>query len=230
MSDQIFHNEEALESAGAQRGERFKTMMALMMALVTIIGAAVAWRAALANDEAGDTDFYGWTAQVATEETLALHNSRLYQHYGSYTAYSRYAELGDRLDEDLAKAPRAQQAALEKQRGEAWDIADTIAEFFPLRYVNPDGTYNVNRELGEQWAAASEHKDLNPERHYVKADKAREKGNRFFYALVGLGFSLWFFTIAEAVHRGIKYVFAMLGMFLFVGGSVAALMIEFGIG
>ncbi|MBI3913302.1 MAG: hypothetical protein HY327_03845 [Chloroflexi bacterium] len=228
MSDQIFHDEEAMESAGAKRGERFKTIMALMMALVTIIGAGVAWRAALADDEAGDTDYYGWTAAIATEETVALHNARLYQHYGSYTAYTRYAELGDRLDDDLESAPRAQQPLLERLRTEAWDVADTIAGFFPLRYVNHDGTYNSNRELGEQMAEASQQKDLNPERHYTKADGLRDKSTKLFYLLVGMALSLWFFTLAEAVENRAKYLFALLGTALVVIGSVAALAVEMG--
>ena len=178
-------------------GSRFKTIMALMMALVTILGAFVAWRAVLADDEAGDTDPLGWNATIATEETLTLQNARHYQNYGSYTAYLRYSELGDLIDDDLPKSPRTQTAALERQRAEAWDTAGTISDFFPLRYINHDGSYNSARELGEAWADAQQTRDLDPDRHYQKADKLRDKSNRLFVILIGFALSLWIFTLAE---------------------------------
>ena len=214
------------EEKTAQNHERYKTIVALLMALVTIIGAVVAWRAALANDEAGDTNFLAWHAAINAEEAQTVNNAALYQHYSSYTAYVRYGYLGDLIEEDREDATPAEAADLERQQAEAWDVATTIQEFFPLSSLNRDGTYNLQRELGEAWADASKDKDLNPERHYAKADRARDKATQLISILTVMGVSLWLYALAEGMKHAFRYVVVLLATVTMIGAVIATLIVE----
>ena len=55
----------------AERSQRLETVVAILIAVVTVIGAVVAWRSSVADDGAGDADFAGLRASVRSEETRA---------------------------------------------------------------------------------------------------------------------------------------------------------------
>lgn len=70
-----------------ENNDHFKTVIAVLIAVVTVIGAMVAWRAALAGGNAGDADLAGVTATLNTEETRTLNKANLYANYQAYTNY-----------------------------------------------------------------------------------------------------------------------------------------------
>jgi hypothetical protein len=196
-----------VEETPTEKGDRLQTVVAILIALVALLGAVVAWRAALASDEAGDADFAGLNATLNSEQTRALNSTSLYEHYRVYTVYLRNNELGNLLADDLDKQPdEAEAAKLEQQKSEAWDTASANQPFFPSRYLDREGNYNVQRELGEEWAEASQEKDLNPGSHFQNADQMRAKSNWLIGILIILGFSLLFYTIGEGLNPALKLV------------------------
>ena len=86
----------------AESTERLEFINALLIALVTLIGAFVAWRASVAGDNAGDASLAGLIATLNVQETQALNQTLLYENYRAYTAYTRYNALGDEIEADLA--------------------------------------------------------------------------------------------------------------------------------
>src|SRR5688572_26312154 len=142
---------------------RMETVVALLIAVITVIGAVVAWRASVADDGAGDADFAGLRASLNAEETRALNAVNAFEHYGAYTTYWRYNALGDALADDVEVAEAEAAEALDRQRAEAYDLADANQDLFPNRFLNRDGTYSVARETGEAWADAAREKDLHPD-------------------------------------------------------------------
>src|SRR5262245_24931038 len=131
---------------------RLETAIALLIALVTVIGALAAWRSSVAADGSGDEDFAGLRATLNAEETRALNYVDAYEHYGAYTAYRRYEALGDAIAEDMADASEEEYEKLEAERADAYDLSIANESLFPNRFLSRDGTYNVEREIGEQWA------------------------------------------------------------------------------
>src|SRR5689334_3777454 len=92
------------EAAEEKQGS-FETIVAILIALVTVAGAIVAWRASVAADGAGDADFAGLQASLNAEETRALNYVDAYEHYGAYTAYRRYLNLGNAIATDIETNP-----------------------------------------------------------------------------------------------------------------------------
>ncbi len=209
---------------------RLETAIAVFIALVTVIGAVVAWRASVAADGAGDADFAGLQASLNAEETHALNFVNAYEHYGAYTAYSRYTQLGNALDTDLSSATNMTEEEaflLDRQRAEAYDLGKANQDLFPNRFLNRDGSYSVEREMGEAWADAGKEKDLNPDPRYAEADSLRTKTNRLLITLSALAISLVFFTLVETAGGRWQKLMIGLGLLFAVGGAVAAVVIEF---
>lgn len=218
------------EAETEEKQGSFETIVAILIALVTVAGAVVAWRASVAADGAGDADFAGLQASLNAEETRALNYVDAYEHYGAYVAYNRYLAMGNAIADEIANNPNlTEQEAyiLDRQRAEAYDLSDANQDLFPNRFMNRDGTYSVQREMGEAWADAAKEKNLEFEQSYAEADKLREKTNLLLGTLTLLGVSLVFYTLIETVGdrwRGIIFVLAALTS---VAGVVAAIVIEF---
>ena len=205
---------------------RLETFVALLIALVTVIGAVVAWRASVADDGAGDADFAGLKASLNAEETRALNAVNAYEHYGAYTTYWRYNALGNALAAEVEFASDEAIQILDRQRAEAYDLADANQDLFPNRFLNRDGTYSVARETGEAWADAAREKDLYPDPQYAEADKLRTKSNQLLGTITLMGLALVAFTLVETVEGKLKLGFVALGIVLAAAGTIAAVALE----
>jgi hypothetical protein len=205
---------------------RLETVVALLIAVVTVIGAVMAWRASVADDGAGDADFAGLRASLNAEETRALNAVDAYEHYGAYTNYWRYNALGDELAAAVEAAPPEAADALDRQRAEAYDLADANQDLFPNRFLNRDGTYSVARETGEAWADAAREKDLYPDPQYAEADRLRTKSNQLLGTITLLGLALVVYTLVETVAGRVKLLLVGLGTVLAIAGVVVAVLLE----
>lgn len=215
------------ENGEAESTDRFSTLVAIMIALVALIGALVAWRASVAEDASGDADYAGLRAAINAEETRALNASTAYAQYGAYVSYQRNSMLGDLIAEEMTQAPtEEEQLLLNSQRADAHDTAIASERLFQQRFLNRDGSYSVERQLGEMWADASKERDLNPEPQFAEADRLRNKSNLLLAAVGVLALALVFYTIIESVDGRWRYGLFALGTVLALGGTVAAIVLE----
>lgn len=218
-------------SGSEQNGnDRFKTIVAVMIAVVTVLGALVAWRSALAGNEAGNADDAGIIAALNTQETTTLTSMLANQHRTAHVDYVRYRQIALDMVEDgtLDRASDAERPAVLRSIIESLNLATAAKQFFPARYLDPDETYDIDREVGEEIAEAEQRKDLNAEQHFTEANQWRDKSLALIGTLIVLGISLWLFAVAETVEHRAKYALAGGGLaFLLIGGG-AALAIELG--
>jgi hypothetical protein len=210
-----------------EKGSPLETIVAVLIALVTVIGAIVVWRASVIEDASGDADFAGLRASINVEETRALDYVNAYEAYGAYTTYKRYSDLGDLIAEDMGQTTEEQADVLNSQRADAHDLALAAEQSFPNKFMNRDGTYALQRQLGEMWADAAKEKDLKPEPQFAEADSLRNKTNRMLGSVSILALALVFFTLVESVSERLKYWMVGFGSALMVVGTVVALLIEF---
>src|SRR5512140_3350629 len=117
---------------------QFKNFTAIMIAVVTIVSAIAAWRAAVASSEAGQSDFAGLAAAINAEESQVLNTIAVNEHYQAFLAYTRYNSLADNLADAIQKTPNADDPAaeaLDRAESESSGLAFGIQSmFFPSRY------------------------------------------------------------------------------------------------
>jgi hypothetical protein len=206
--------------------EKFKTFTASMIAVVTVVSAMVTWRAAMAAQAAGDTDFDGLVATVNGEEATVLSTIKVAEHYQAFISYTRYNELGNKLYDALQNSSSGK-SQLEQQKSDSWGIAFGLQSmFFPSRYLLPDGTYDSRREMDELLADEQRARDTRSELHFDEGSQLRRKSNLLVNMLILLGTSFWFFTLAQIIDHKLRILLAGVGGFLLVIGAFAALFIE----
>ncbi|HLF91107.1 MAG TPA: hypothetical protein VI451_19335 [Anaerolineales bacterium] len=209
---------------------RFKAFASVMIAVVTVLGAAAVCLASVAANQAGNADFDGVTASIKAQEATMLSEITTYEHYRAYTTYYRYNELGNLIyDESLKPEADADRiTALGELQRQVWGMATGLQyNFFPPRYLNPDGTYNTQREFDEELAEAAQRDELNPDSYFQLSDSLRTKGMLFAGVLIVLAVAFWFFNAAEITNNRAKFFFAAVGILLTLGSIVASLAVQF---
>jgi len=207
-------------------GDRFKTIVAVLIALVTTASAVVAWRTALASDAAGNADFAGLTASLRAEDTRASDTSTMYANYRAYTDYVRHYKLGELIGEQMDATPGANTPEMRRQMNEAYALAINDNDFFPSRYLERDLSYDKQRDLGEAWSEEAMKEDIDPAPHFALSNAMRTKTGWLVVAIIVLTVSLWFYTLAQSMDHPLKYVMAIGGTGFLLIGSVAAYAIE----
>lgn len=199
---------------------RFKSIVAVLIAFVTILGAAAACLATVALSSAGDADFEGLTAAINAQREGVVNQINAYEHLRAYTAYTRYLELGYILWEEASQADSETAVQLDKQRKEFLGLASEMrSSFFQSRYMDTQqGLYNLQRELNEAWAEDILNYDLEPRPHFDRADALRTRSALLAGDMIIFAVSFWFLTVANVIENRWKYLMMALGILIGLGG------------
>lgn len=184
--------------------DNFKSYMAVIVAVVTVLGATTACLASGAVSTAGDMDFAGLDASIRAQKADIINTIKAYEHYRAFTTYKRYDELGYLLSGD--------------QQDEAWGVAAGLTSFFVSRYINSDGQYELERELQEEWASDAQTEDLNAAPYFERSDAERSRSAFLSANMITFAISFWFLTVAQVTNKKIKYVWAGLGILFGLAG------------
>ena len=199
--------------------DNFKSFIAVLTAIVTVLGATAACLASVAVSTAGDNDFAGLDASIRSQKAEIVNYVVAYEHYRAFTSYVRYNELGNLMyDPEADVDTDARNAAIQK---EVWGIASGLSSvFFSPRYITPDGQYDLERELQEEYARDAQDSDLNSAPYFEESDRQRNISSTLTADMIVFAFSFWFFTLAQASEKKIKYLWAGLGIFMGLAGIV----------
>jgi hypothetical protein len=206
--------------------DRLSTAVAILVATATVLGALVAWRASVAADAAGDADGAGLRAVLSAEQSRASGAVTAYEDYSAFSAYARHRALAEAIGDDLAQADAAEAEQLQRELNVAGDLATAAQTLFPSRFLNRDGSYAVERQIGELRADDARAADLNPEPHFAEADALRAKTSSLLAAATVIALALVFFTLVEPAGRRLRYPMLALGTLCVVAGSGFAAFVE----
>jgi len=204
------------------------TMVAILIAVVVVIGALASWRASVIDDAAGDADYAGQRSAVFSVRAQALNSLNAYESYGNYVSYARNSKLASLLEEDLKDAPEDQQALLTEQMKVANDLADADNDLFETKYLNRDGSYSVQRQLGVMMADAARANDLDYETQFAEADKGRARTRNMLLSVLILSIATVFYALVESVEGRTKAIMVGIGSLIAIAGIVMAAMVWFG--
>lgn len=206
--------------------ESFKSLIAVLTAVVTVLGATAACLASVAVSNAGDADFAGLDSSIRAQKAEIVNHVQAYEHYRAFTSYVRYNELGNLLyDPNADEETSFRNGALQR---EVWGLASGISSvFFRPRYIDADGSYDLERELQEAFAEDAQSGDLNPAPHFEESDRLRRRSSFLTASMIPLAFSFWFFTLAQATEKNIKYLWAVLGVLIGLLGVTGILLGRF---
>jgi hypothetical protein len=213
-----------------QKSDRFDVVVTVLIALVTVFGALLAWRASLAADVAGDADQQGLLETLDLEEGLSAHETNLYINLQYFVRYTQHKELARRLREDEAAARVRGETDLADDLARAAelqaDLATNLEDFFDVSYIRPDESFDEARFLAEARRGDARVNALKPEEVFTEADAYHERAIQLIGMISVLTVALFFYTLSQITELRIKYLLAMLGSAVFVGVAVWFAMLE----
>jgi len=219
-----------MESEAGENGTVLETITAILIALVVVIGAIVAWRASVSDDAAGDADYAGLRAAVNTEQTRAINAVNAYQSYNNYLSYWYNKSWGDLISSDInTTTDEAQKEVLNRQLATSQDLARADLLTFDARFRNRDNSYDVDRQIGEMWADALKEKDMDFETQFSLAEQMRKKTIYLLLCVMVLGIAPVFFSLVETVDSKSKYLIFGIGSIIALTGTVLSILVEFGV-
>ena len=192
--------DEPEEATDDETPSRLSVLAGLLAQGATLV---IIWIALFQNSlDPGGASLQGMSASFNRQLTENISYSELYAQYRAYTTYTLNRELEEQLELALAnttdETPAEEILLLNQELEQARRTAASSRLFFSLRYLNPDGTYNRERQLGELWAQAEQQLDLDPMPHFVAADEYRSIGMR------SIGLLLWL-TVALCLYELVNY-------------------------
>jgi hypothetical protein len=209
---------------------RFKTIVALLIALVSIAGAVLAYRITIAAGLAADADVAGVVSSVNLHQARVASEAELYRDLRAYLQ----VRIHDQLSHDLI-ASRDLYPDEDPTRERLWDegwtethVAEAYLDQLNLlpEYLRPDSSFDQTAALDIKVAERALTADFNREGHFAEADRLRAKIELLMGVALVLTVSLMFYALAEVIIRPIKYLFVALGTGIFFLAFLAALAIE----
>ena len=221
---------ERVETKEEEASDRFKIWVAFLIAFVSIAGAALAYRITIASGNAADADVSGIVSSVNIHQARVASEADLYRDLEVYLQVRIHDQLGSSLIDERDRYSD-QDPAREQLWDEGWTethVAESYLDQLDLRpeVLNPDGSLDKQAYLdiqGAEWALAV---DTNREGHFGEADRLRSKVQLLLGVALVLSMTLFFYTLAEVIDHGVKWLFLVLGTGLFAIAIIAAIMVE----
>ena len=210
--------------------DRFKTLVAFLIAIVSISGAALAYRIALTAGNAADAEVAAIVSSVSLHQAQVASEAELYRDLRAYLQVRIHDQLSHNLDTEQDQYPSGDPA-----RDRLWDESWTetrVAEayldeiYVSPEYIRPDGSYDEQAALDINIAHRALEADFNREGHFAEANRLRAKVQWLIGTALILAITLLFYTLAEVITHAIKYLFLVLGTGTFIIVIVATLAIE----
>jgi len=155
----------------------------------------------LAMLDPGEPSTHGLAASFNQEIVTTMHTSELYANLRAYAVFRLQDELQRQLTAALDNATIEDTAQVEYELAHAQQMVAASRIFFPLRYLNRDGSYDSERHLGEAWASAAQAIDLNPQPHFLEADAQRLTGLRLIWLLLWVTTALCVYELIYFINR-----------------------------
>ncbi len=211
----------------SKKRQWFKAIVSTLIAIVTIVGAWVAWRAQVAGGDGGDNDARGLLALQNNQETVALSYIQANSHEIAYTDYLRNRKIAIGMMQDGTVQNALDPESVALQITQTLDLANTNKYFFfPGRYLDQNDQYDFNREVNELYAKAEQEKDLDFQKYFDASDASGDKVMGLIALLIVLAASLWLLALSEILVSAVKYMTGLGGLIFLIIGGVAAYIID----
>jgi hypothetical protein len=216
------------ETVEEEKGGCFQPVVAILIALVALVGAVLAWRVSVANSQASDADVVALVSVVDVEQTLAANQASLYNDLDRYVAYVIHDTYADRLREDMDRYPSddPKGTALYYESLIHSDEASVIFGQLSRDYLRADGSYDQQGFLDTAWLNSTHDKDLRPEPYFAQAAAARHKAEKLVGLMVILSMPLFLYTLSEIIKHPIRYMVAGVASLIFFVVIVGAIIVE----
>lgn len=211
---------------------RLQTVVSLTIAILTLFSGLLGWQMGNISSLATEKYDQAQRAELNRQQTASTNKLNAYEDYRAFLAYKNYfsqyklvslqlehAKQGEALDEkEFAK--------LSTQHNELEALYLSSLKLFPNQFINRDGTYNIQEELGQLNATAARKLDTDPDKFQRRGELYDGQVESMQITLIILAMALFFFAIVstvETLNRATYFTFLILGYSMAIIGVVMGL-------
>jgi hypothetical protein len=225
LSEQTAPNESPERSD--EPSQRFRLVVALLIALVSVLGAGVAYSASISSTRSSDLNQQALQEFLLRQQILTSGRAAVGEELRRVGPFQAEV-LGQRILHEQAARFRASNpdvaALLDEQAQGEGALARTTAYFFFAAFpsIAPDGTVSYDRAqaLNNLLGQYVIYQQLHPQATQARADDADSKTRHLIGVGVVLVLALFFLTLAEIAPRRFDLSFAGLGVVALVAALV----------
>ncbi len=211
---------------------RFETFIAACIAIATVVGAILAARATLLNDNANTADQTGLASAIDLALTRSTDESQRAQNLIAFLDFSQHRRSAEVMVDQMKQidSSSARWAQLDEQSSAEWNKAISSRYFFDTNYYDKfTSTWDQQAFMDGKLVEAASIQDLNPDPHFSSANHGRAKAGKFVGVIAVLSIALFCFAVANVFRSRAKYAIVLLGNLILLGSIAAAFMIESGV-
>jgi hypothetical protein len=211
---------------------RLNTIISFTIAILTLFSGLLGWQMGNIAGEAESEYAMAQRAELNRQKISSMNSLKAYEDYRAFLVYRNYFEQYKLVSVQLDKARQADPiddkliAQLTTKKDELESLYLSSLKLFPNQFINRDGSYGIQEELGQLNATEGRKKDTNPDTFKSRGAIYDSQVGRMQIALITLAISLFFFAIVSTVDGLNK--FTLFG-FILVGYIAAVSGISMGI-
>ena len=217
-------------------GDLMEMVPSVLIAVVTVLTAAVVWRASVLSSEATGADRLGTINTLKAAAAKAENLAYLYQQEADLAQShvllrAQIDYLRGRADEFAASADGAAVAASLNSEADALLLADqgTVANT-PLasdkRYRREDNTFDFDVRLQDIAAENPDLAALDPEQDFAQADRLDDKGLYLALTVIIFALALFSLTLAHITKHWVRWLFLSVGVIITLAAVFTAAGLE----
>jgi hypothetical protein len=211
---------------------RLYTIVAFTIAILTLFSGLLGWQMGNISGEASSEYARAQRSELNRQKVTSTNTLKAFEDYRAFLVYKNYFEQYKLVSIQLEKAmqgePRDEKLIeqLATKKAELESLYLSSLRLFPNQFINRDGTYNIQEELGQLNAAEGRKLDTNPDTFLKRGEHYDTQVGKMQIALILLAVSLFFFAIVSTVE-GLKRAIALL--FVGTGYLVAIVGVTMGV-
>jgi len=202
-------------------------IVSLTIAVLTLFSGLLGWQIGNIAGAASEEYSRAQRAELNRQKIMSTNKLKAYEDYRAFLVYENYFSQYKLVSIQLEKAKQAEPvdeklvAQLSAQQNDLESLYLSSLMLFPNQFINRDGTYNIQDELGQLSAAESRKLDTDPEKFQTRGEQYDDQVERMQIALITLALSLFFFAIistVESLNKATFFVFLICGYLAAVAG------------
>ncbi len=212
------------EEEKQDHSERFEIIIAITIAIVSLIAAYLGGWSALIESEATGARVSGVIATVNREKAKVTSSTWMFQDLRAYAEYQRLSTLAEVTTADAVAAQELGDVAgaqsLRQQALAYRTAANAAGTFFAQEYVNADGSFDEETYLEHQMRFEVRNRDVDPEDDYQDAVELSEQAYSLVIVIRGLAIAITLLIIAHITKSKLRYAWFVGGLAVFAGFMV----------
>lgn len=211
--------------AGADSStSRSDLLIAFVIAIVSITSALVAWRSSMVSSTGGDSSRLGLINTLKKEAAASENIRQLYQEATFARKYAAYVAELQVLDNSDDPASQTQAQQLKET------LLPSLAQIAPLvsepKYLNSDGSFNLDRRLADLNAEYPDLAKLDPQVSFTRADRYSDEQRFLTINIVILVIALFWLTLAQIAGKRLRWATFLIGGLVYFIGLAQFVLVE----